>query len=74
MGQKQNAKKYIVEKNEKYAATDWRVCRKKRNAERVEKGAGAEDPVGETREEVEDEVEEPHEEVESASGRLKHNG
>ena len=40
----------------------------------MERGAGAEDPVGETREEVEDEVEEPHEEVESASGRLKHNG
>ena len=54
---------------------------KKWNAERLERGAGAEDPVGETREEVEDEVEEPHEEVEepheeveSASGRLKHNG
>ena len=40
---------------------------KKWNAERVEKGAGAEDPVGEPHEER-------HDEVESASGRLKHNG
>ena len=56
-------------------------CVEKWNAERVERGAGAEDPVGEPHEEVEEEVkkaheevEEPHEEVESASGRLKHNG
>ena len=71
MGQKQNAKKYIVEKI-KNMQPQMEECVAKWNAERVERGAGAEDPVGEPHEEVE--VEEPHEEVESASGRLKHNG
>ena len=73
MGQKQNAKKYIVEKI-KNMQLQMEECVEKWNAERVERGAGAEDPVGEPHEEVEEEVEEPHEEVESASGRLKHNG
>ena len=72
-------KKSIVQKMKNMQLQ--KSVQKKWNAERVERGAGAEDPVGETREEVEDEVEEPHEEVEepheeveSASGRLKHNG
>ena len=58
-------KKSIVQKMKNMQLQ--KSVQKKLNAERVEKGAGAEDPVGEPHEEVD-------EEVESASGRLKHNG